>query len=221
MKTENKIYSLTRENIINEYKYIFKKNIISFSIKFFAFVAYYFLITWLILQFPFYIFIRIITTVVIYASGVYILRYYIVNIVELLKNYNCILNNNFIITTEKVVNSFSKERHRKFLFLGLFFNPVLAFFIVEPKPYRLIFSGFGEYKVLDGQYYTYSDIYEMNDYGVFNRAAVGDTHYLVVCGKNIALAYNTKMFDYKENNLKNTWQMVDFVYNGYVNEVVR
>jgi hypothetical protein len=35
------------------------------------------------------------------------------------------------------------------------------------------------------------------------------------------LAYNTKMFDYKENNLKNTWQMVDFVYNKYVNEVVR
>jgi len=200
LKNEIRMSSFTKENIVKDYEIIFKKNILSFSVKFVLFLIYYIFLTWLILQFPFYIFIRLITTVVIYASGIYILRYYIINIVELLKNYNCILNNNFIITTEKVINSFSKERHRKFLFLGLLLNPVLVFFIIEPKPYRLVFSGFGEYKVLNGQYYTFSDVYEMNDYGVFNRAATGDSHYLVVCGKNIALAYNTKMFDYKENN---------------------
>ncbi len=200
LKNENKICSFTKENIIKDYEIIFKKNILSYFIKLIVFLLYYIFVAWIFSLAPILIIIDIVLAGTLLASGAYITWYYIKNIIELFKNRKAVLNGDFKVVTEKVVNVFSKERHKKFLIFGMLINPVLVFFIIEPKPHRLIFSGFGEYKVLDGQYYTFSDIYEMNDYGVFNRAAVGDTHYLVVCDKNIALAYNTKMFDYKENN---------------------
>lgn len=200
MKNEIRMSSFTKQNIIKDYEIIFKKNILSYFIKLTAFLLYYIFVAWIFSLAPFFIAVEIVSVVALVASGAYIIWYYVKNIIELFKNRNAVLKGDFKVVTEKVINSFSKERHRKLLFLGLLLNPVLVFFIIEPKPYRLVFSGFGEYKVLDGQYYTFSDVYEMNDYGVFNRAATGDSHYLVVCGKNIALAYNTKMFDYKENN---------------------
>ena len=102
-----------------------------------------------------------------------------------------------IITNGYFYKLFEKNDYQAFL--GLFLNPVLVFVFIEPIPYRLLFGGLGEYKILNGQYYGSSQIYEMNEQGVFNRASAGDEHYLVLCGENIALVYNRKMFEYKEN----------------------
>ncbi len=199
MNKKDKTVVLSKENIIKEYDAIFKGKIVRNFIKSAVFIAYYALFTWILTLSSFYIVVEFLSIVVLYASGVYIFNYYIKNIIELFKNHKMILNGDFTVVTEKVVNSFPKERYNKFLILGLFYNPVLAFYILETKPYRLVFSGFGEYKILSGEYYTTSDIYRMNEKGVYNYAASGDYHYLVVCGKNIALVYNTKMFEYKEN----------------------
>ena len=199
MENKSKIYNFTKENIVKDYEVIFKKKIVTTFIKLFIFVAYYAFMAWLISLVPIVILINIISNIVLAATGVYILWYYIKNIIELYKNRKAILNGDYRVTTEKVVNTFKKERRLKFLFLGLFLNPVLVFVFIEPIPYRLLFGGLGEYKILNGQYYGSSQIYEMNEQGVFNRASAGDEHYLVLCGENIALVYNRKMFEYKEN----------------------
>lgn len=199
MTEKSKISSLTNANIVKEYEELFKERIIKDIIKLSVFLLYYVFVAWLFSLIPWAIFLDIITFGVLVASCYFIIGYYVKEIIVLTKNRKLILNGDFNVTTEKIVNTFPKERYNKFLVLGLFINPVLAFYIIEHKPYRLVFSGFGEYKILNGKYYTSSDIYEMTEKGVYNRAATGDLHYLVVCGKNIALVYNTKMFEYKEN----------------------
>ncbi len=52
---------------------------------------------------------------------------------------------------------------------------------------------------LDGSYYTWSDKYKMSGAGICNTSTAKDTFYVVLYNSNhkIAIAYNTKFFDYQ------------------------
>ncbi len=52
---------------------------------------------------------------------------------------------------------------------------------------------------LDGAYYTWSDTYKMSASGICNTSNAKDTFYVVLYNRThkIAIAYNTKFFDYK------------------------
>lgn len=68
------------------------------------------------------------------------------------------------------------------------------------RPYGLYFASYGLYSVLIWKHhYSWSKLYHMSDDGIYNTALLGDEYYLVIAEeKNILLAYNTKLFELKD-----------------------
>lgn len=67
------------------------------------------------------------------------------------------------------------------------------------KQYKLLFASCGKYAIPTGNNYKWSKLYCMTDTGVYNYSIPGDKFYLVkMSKKTIFLAYNTKLFEFKE-----------------------
>ena len=66
------------------------------------------------------------------------------------------------------------------------------------KPYRLNFNSYGKYLVPKGKNYKWSNLYCMDDKGVYNYSVVGDEFYLAVIDNKITLAYNKKHFELQD-----------------------
>lgn len=66
----------------------------------------------------------------------------------------------------------------------------------------LVFSRYGKYYIPLITHYTWSKDYYLSPDGVFNTSIEGDTFYLVIFThdptQKIAMAYNTKLFEWKE-----------------------
>ena len=100
----------------------------------------------------------------------------------------CIHNDKFEIFTDKLI--------------GLE-DEIYTFFrrSYRPTRYTLHFVSGYKYEIPKGINYKWSSMYEMEDDGVFRSSDVGDLFYLIsIDRKRIRLAYNTKMFEYRENN---------------------
>ncbi|MBR3968570.1 MAG: hypothetical protein IKJ93_03165 [Clostridia bacterium] len=63
------------------------------------------------------------------------------------------------------------------------------------KPYRLSFNSYNKYLIPKGKNYRWSDMYCMDDKGVYNYSTIGDEFYLAVIDNKIAFAYNKKLFE--------------------------
>lgn len=70
--------------------------------------------------------------------------------------------------------------------------------ILMPRPYMLVFSRKGKYRIPDIKNYKWSNMFDMPDENVFHCSNLNDDFYLISIGKrkNI-VAYNKKMFEMK------------------------
>ena len=169
--------TLTRENIISDLKLILTKEIITL-ITLLPLLIFVYLLTIFGLHLPFMsifymIFCSFITLLYIYA----IVR----TVVPLCKIKN------FTISSDVVTNKLEKRRgHPRSLII--------------PRPYTLVLSRGSKYRIPDVNNYKWSNIYEMPDKDVFFYTDLIDDFYLISVSKrkNI-VAYNKKMFVYREN----------------------
>ena len=100
----------------------------------------------------------------------------------------CIHNDKFEIFTDKLIGLEDE--------IDTFFRRSY-----RPTRYTLHFVSGYKYEIPKGINYKWSSMYEMEDDGVFRSSDVGDLFYLIsIDRKRIRLAYNTKMFEYRENN---------------------
>ena len=106
-------------------------------------------------------------------------------IFETYKDYNTIKKDLFKIVTDTLISSEEKATYIGSAFAASF-----------SRPYTLNFASYGQYCILNGENYSSSELYTMNDKGVFNYSTVGDIFYLILDNKNrILLVYNTKLFE--------------------------
>ena len=106
-------------------------------------------------------------------------------ILEAYRDYTTIKKDLFKIITDTLISSEEKATYISSAFAASFSHP-----------YALNFASYGQYCILSGENYSSSELYTMNDKGVFNSSTIGDTFYLIVDTKNrILLAYNTKLFE--------------------------
>ncbi|MBR7143197.1 MAG: hypothetical protein IKD06_06660 [Clostridia bacterium] len=92
---------------------------------------------------------------------------------------------NFTISSDLVTNKLEKRRsHPRSLII--------------PRPYTLVFSRGGKYRIPAINNYKWSNMFEMPDKNVFHSTDLNDDFYLISVGKrrNI-VAYNKKMFEMK------------------------
>ncbi len=69
-------------------------------------------------------------------------------------------------------------------------------FTARPKQiYKLDFLYSGTYSIPFGKNNASSDEMTTTQKGIYNYAQIGDEYYLVMCGKDIVLAYNSKLFE--------------------------
>lgn len=72
--------------------------------------------------------------------------------------------------------------------------------------YILKFRDHGKYVIPGGQHYTWSELYSMSGYGIYNTAVSGDTFYLAVWKEDPRqtpiLVYNAKFFELCEEGTK-------------------
>ncbi len=69
-------------------------------------------------------------------------------------------------------------------------------FTARPKQsYKLDFLYSGTYSIPFGKNNASSDEMATTQKGIYNYAEIGDKYYLVVCGNDIVLAYNSKLFE--------------------------
>ena len=95
---------------------------------------------------------------------------------------------NFTISSDFVTNKLNKRGYRR----GSLFMP---------RPYTLVFARGSKYRIPDIiNNYKWSNMFEMPDKNVFHCTDLNDDFYLINVGrrKNI-VAYNKKMFEYKDN----------------------
>ncbi len=94
---------------------------------------------------------------------------------------------NFTISSDFVTNKLEKRRsHPRSLIL--------------PRQYTLVFSRKSKYRIPDINNYKWSNMFEMPDKNVFHCTDINDDFYLVSVGKRTNIvAYNKKMFEYREN----------------------
>ena len=65
-------------------------------------------------------------------------------------------------------------------------------------PATLRFARYGKYAIQE-ENYTWSQMYNLNEMGVFRYSTVGDDFYIVtIDDKKILLAYNKKLFELEE-----------------------
>lgn len=106
-------------------------------------------------------------------------------ILEAYRDYGTIKKDLFKIATDTLISSEEKATYIGSAFAASF-----------SSPYTLNFASYGQYCILGGENYSSSELYHMNDTGVFNYSTIGDTFYLILDTKNrILLAYNTKLFE--------------------------
>lgn len=70
------------------------------------------------------------------------------------------------------------------------------------KPHTLRFAAHGEYYIGRGKQYKWSKLYDLSARDVFNSSHPGDTFILIMRGKKILMAYNTRLFEVAEDLLK-------------------
>ena len=70
------------------------------------------------------------------------------------------------------------------------------------KPHTLRFAAHGEYYIGRGKQYKWSKLYDLSARDVFNSSHPGDTFILIMRGKKILMAYNTRLFEAAEGLLK-------------------
>ena len=68
------------------------------------------------------------------------------------------------------------------------------------RPYTLCFASNKKYEIHSGKHYKWSNLFKMSDKEVYDSSNIDDDFYLINIGrqKNI-VAYNKKMFEYKDN----------------------
>ena len=93
---------------------------------------------------------------------------------------------NFTISSDFVINKITKREVR----------PGALYF---PRPYTLVFAVSGKYRISPQKNYKWSNVFAMWDKKVFDHTDLNDDFYVINVGrfKNI-VAYNKKMFEYKE-----------------------
>ncbi len=189
MQDETRKETLTRKQIKKELKYISFCNIL-FRIVPAA------IITPIILYlfpddrfFPFAILFSIVVLIFI-CESCYFLKLFIVA-----------HNNTFSIIVDKLSNTKDIEFRdgvtdpyigdAKFAIIPLSFN-------LLGKTFRLFFSKNRVWRIPSGCIYTWSKYNWMNSFSVFRSSNIGDEFYLVMVGKKIILAYNTKFFELQD-----------------------
>ncbi len=105
-----------------------------------------------------------------------------------IKNWSRIKTNNFFVTQDILLSSVEGQHTKRA-------TPSLTSKYI---PYTLCFSKHGKYYVPPLNY-TWSKEFKATDEDVYNRACNGDTFILFMVGKTIVEVYNTKVFEYKEN----------------------
>ena len=112
----------------------------------------------------------------------------VASLIDAYKDLDTVKSESFRIVTDTLIGIDEKAVYAGSAFFATLFN----------HPYTLIFDSFGKY-FIHGENYSSSELYAMNDKGVYTHAIVGDTYYLVIGSKNKVLAvYNTKMFELAE-----------------------
>ncbi len=108
----------------------------------------------------------------------------------------CDINKNqFTVTTDKLVSC--EEKHRFDLNYDFFKSSRLNLRL--NRAYRLYFSVYGEYLIPRKKNHRWSDMHCMFDKDVYNYSVADDEFYLAVVGnKKIVLAYNAKLFEFKD-----------------------
>lgn len=93
---------------------------------------------------------------------------------------------NFTISSDFVTNKLNKRRHKPRT-------------LIIPRPYTLVFSRESKYRIPDINNYKWSTMFEMSDKNVFHCTDLNDDFYLInVSKRKNIVAYNKKMFEYKE-----------------------
>lgn len=120
---------------------------------------------------------------VVYAIGLGIY------VTLLIKKLKLLSSKNIQIVTDKLVSNEDNLLHM------LFYRRTWG-----NKLYYLNFARYGCYCIPDSvtqKNYEWSELYCMSANGVYNYSNIGDEFYLVLYGKKIILAYNTKLFELK------------------------
>lgn len=102
------------------------------------------------------------------------------------------VNKGFQITTDKLSHSSEMSMSDIMIFSNWWLIYSLS------KPYRLNFNSYGKYLIPKGKNYKWSNLYCMDDKGVYNYSVIGDEFYLAVIDNKIALAYNKKLFELQD-----------------------
>ncbi len=70
---------------------------------------------------------------------------------------------------------------------------------VSHEPYKLQFGRYGTFTILGKRHYKWSSLYTMNDEELFHSSQLKDDFLLIsLNGKHIDMAYNLRLFDFKE-----------------------
>lgn len=177
---------LTREKIKQDYKSISRKGVLPLilgSISLIALLALFVYLFSRLGRFNSFREILIIPVIILLISILISIIY------DTYKKYKLLQNNKFYITTDKLVACEEKQTFGGSAFISSF-----------SKPYILHFHSYGKYCIPEYKNYSSSEMFSMNDVGVFNYSNKGDTFYLVICNNKIVLAYNTKLFEFKDEN---------------------
>ena len=110
-------------------------------------------------------------------------------LIKPLKLFFDVNKKDFQITTDKLSHSSEMSMSDIMIFSNWWLIYSLS------KPYRLNFNSYGKYLVPKGKNYRWSNLYCMDDKGVYNYSVVGDEFYLAVIDNQILLAYNKKLFE--------------------------
>lgn len=98
------------------------------------------------------------------------------------------------ITIDKLVDI--REQEDPGMAFGFLFGFRLRHILY--RPYCLYFAAYGRYVIPQGKNYKWSEMFCMDNRGVYNYSKIREDFYLAVKGKKIILAYNTRLFEMKE-----------------------
>lgn len=170
---------LTREKIIHDLNYIYStKNIIIFALITLLLGG---ACAWVIsLCFPLVSVGDIIYAIVCLMYALIIICFCIV-LVSSCRIKILISNNKFRITTDYLIERIPAKGAYKYR-----------------SPATLRFARYGEYAIQDNNY-TWSEMFNLDELGVFRYSTVGDEFYIVtIDDKKILLAYNKRLFELEE-----------------------
>lgn len=175
---------LTREKIKQDYKSISRKGVLPLILGSISLITLLALLIYLFLLLGYFNSFR----EIFMTLAIILLLYILISIIyDTCKKQKLMQNNKFYITTDKLVACEEKRTFGGGAFISSF-----------SKPHILYFQSYGKYCIPEYKNYSSSKMFSMNDSGVFNYSNKGDTFYLVICNNKVVLAYNTKLFELKD-----------------------